>query len=203
MKHIQLFEKFIDSNTDIKLEDLTNNMTKIDVGNVIALLEKHVNEIGENYVNHVKSKLNGDVRRISEELSNKIGLKEVLVGDWVYPFNQDYILNEFLISALVNLIRHDIIAEEEMIKLFNVYKTLNPIIDTIPRNDYYDCYEIILGMTSGFNFDDIHDFVVLGGGGKRSEEYLTKHRFAASLVGDIQYVPSEKTLDAIIKHQLG
>jgi hypothetical protein len=188
MKHIKLFENY----TNITLESLTNNLTTIDVPYIISLL----NEID---VEYPISKLNKIDRR-SEELSKVLNMKG-LVGDWKYPFNTNFIKNEFLIASMKEFWRFDNIDDIEIEKLFDIYAKLNPIIKNIPTKVMFDKYYIIMGMTSGYNYDDIYDFVTIGGFDKRDDIYLNKHKEVTKTLGiDLQYVPSEKTLDNILSH---
>jgi hypothetical protein len=194
MKHIKLFETF---NTKITLELLTDNLTTINLQIIDDLIK-----ISEHYYlmhkNYVKNKNN--VRR-SEELYFKTNIKG-LVGDWKYPFNENITDNEFLLISMKELIEYHLMDKNEMLKLFKIYKKLNPIIKNIPvNNDYMNMYHIMMGMTSGFNYDDIYDFITIGGGSLRDDNWIKKHNIASELLGNyIMYIPSEKTLDKIINH---
>ncbi len=191
MKHIKLFENY----TNITLESLTNNLTSIDVEYITSLL----NNIEDDYKEYAISKLK-KIQRRSEDLSKILNMTE-LVGNWKYPFNTNYLKNEFLIFSMKEFWRNEIMNIKEISKLFDIYKTLNPIIQNIPISEDFDKYSIMLGMTSGFNYDDIYDFVVIGGGGDRDTNYKTKFDKVCHLIGNhLNYVASEKTLDKILSH---
>ncbi len=192
MKHIKLFENF---NT-ISLELLTNNLTKINIKNVSKLLKvsEYYETLYNRYVVLKKS------QRRSEDLYKETGIKG-LVGDWLYPFNDTIINNEYLLIAMKELIAHKYMDEQEMVKLYKIYQKLNPLIKTMPvHNDYFKMYHVMLGMTSGFNYDDIYDYLTIGGMCDRDDEYKNLHEETATLLKQgIYYIPSEKTLKHIIK----
>lgn len=191
MKHIKLFENY----TNITLETLTNDLTSIDVEYITYLLDK----IDTDYKKYAITKLD-TIERRSEELFNKYGI-EGLVGNWKYPFNTNYLRNEFLIFSMKEFWKNDAMNMGEISKLFDIYAKLNPIIKNIPISEDFDKYSIILGMTSGYNYDDIYDFIVIGGGADRDKKYRNKYDEVCNLIGaNLGYVASEKTLDKIISN---
>lgn len=191
MKYIKLFENY----KNITLESLTDNLKTIDVNYINSLLDN----IDDEYKDYAISKLT-KIQRRSEELYNEYHI-EGLVGKWNYPFNTNYLKNEFLIFSMKEFWRNEIMSEIEIEKLFDIYAELNPIIKNIPTHEMYDKYNIMLGMTSGFNYDDIYDFVVIGGGSNRDLKYMKKFDEVCDLVGHhLHYVASEKTLNKIISH---
>ncbi len=195
-QHIKLFENF---SNPITLKSLTNNLKKIDIDACKELLHDSSKFYKIFYHNLIVCKKN---ERKAEELANKFGLPE-LMGHWIYPFNESYILNEYLLLSISELIKETKINESEITKLYKIYLTLNPSISTIPVKNWWDRYTVMMGMTSSFNYDDIYDFLTLGGFSDRKKNvvYLSKSEEVESFLRPhhIGYVPSEKSLDEILK----
>ncbi len=193
MKYIKLFENY----NNITLELLTNNLTAINTKILLKLI-KNSEYYDIFYMNFV---INKHTQRRSEDLYKETGINN-LVGDWKYPFSNNYLDNEFLLLTLKEMIKLNLCDKKEMIKLFRIYKNLNPIIKTIPtKNHYINMYHIMMGMTSGFNYDDIYDFIVIGGGSDRDSNYKKKFDIVCDLIGHhLYYIASEKTLDKIINN---
>jgi len=189
------------------LEDVTKNLTEIDI-NKMLLIDNDLYE----YLFQRSFKMP------PFELSKIIRFDDI-VGVWKYPFNSNSHLNEIFILFVRECIRNGIMQSSEMVKLFNIYKNLNPeledlinieisssntsdnLLDVLLNIKTVNMFHIMMGMTSGFNYDDIADFISLGGHSCRSLTYKTrKHELITILNYDIQYVPSEKTIDKIYNY---
>lgn len=185
------------------LEDLTKNLTEIDV--------EKISEIDNDLYEIIFDKY---FMMPSVELSKFIGFDDI-IGFWKYPFNSGSKLNENFILFVRECIRKEIMETTEMVKLFNIYKSLNPdleklinvdissntsinLLDVLLNMKTVNMFHIMMGMTSGFNYDDISDFISLGGYCDRCLSYKNKRMELINILNfDIQYVPSEKTIEKI------
>ena len=81
-------------------------------------------------------------------------------------------------------------------------RRLNPELNsiTLHRDDLMQVFHAVMGVTSGFNPDDIHEFIHIGGAQMRSSapDYRARVRKVENALGHIGWVPSLKTLDTII-----
>lgn len=81
---------------------------------------------------------------------------------------------------------------------------LNPQLATLSydRSNLYNCYDVLMGVTSGFHIDDIQHYLD-GNFYKKSMEnpaYAAKHAAVVAHLNDneLYWVPSPKTMDRIL-----
>jgi hypothetical protein len=173
------------------LEYLTDNLTTVNMEKLIDATK----ECQYGWV--IEEQKASSTKRAGEDLSNKYNLNGV-VGEWVYPFNSPSYSNESLCFGLKELLKEDNRYSVEIDKLYESYLKLNPTIKDIPIKDSFDKYEVMLGMTSGYNFDDIYDWIVIGSAPSRDDNYRSLKNELQTIVGHVGYVPSEKTIRNIL-----
>lgn len=136
----------------------------------------------------------------SYELSKSINLKVYQEYNLPYKWDSDDL--EYITIVCRK--------EEKLIsELFDLLLDLNPGIDNLYNtststkgNTYYK-YDILLGMGSLFNLDDIMEFINGGVGivKRQDSEYTAKLQFIESEIQNyVQYVPSYKTLNIVFNH---
>ncbi len=175
---------------DYTISYFTDNYTTINTEKLLKAVKDHT------YLYIVEDNIKGVNRQALVTLQKQFEL-DGLVGDWKYPFSCSDTLNEALIFGLHILISDSELRISLFKELYECYKELNPSIGNLPIKNEYSYYNIILGITSRYNFDDINDFIVDGGMSSRDDNYRTKNEHISNYVGHMGFVPSSKTLDKI------
>ncbi len=169
--------------TIIKL--LTNNFTSINIKE-LNLFQNH----------------RSDMQPL-QDVETSLGIKNKLVNKCKLPFNADWKLNEHLIVAIFTYG-----TDLDRIMLFNEYLKLNSSIsviinNTMPYNIDTDImYDILLGITSSLNYDDIIFYITLKRQGnlrREGMEYYNSYldEIQSLISFKIKYIPSIKTLNNI------
>lgn len=131
----------------------------------------------------------------SRDLSNWIGLK--VYQEYKLPYNwssDDLELLSLTFFKDFNLIN----------ELYDIISKLNPAIKDfyVDNNNRYK-YDVLLGMGSEFNLEDISEFINGGAGyiKRMDSNYSIKLSLIENEVGNyIQYVPSYSTIDIVYNH---
>lgn len=140
------------------------------------------------------------------ETARRHGLRDVS-GDYTLPRG----LSAPVLETYFMVLRHMYLpkntpaqARTYLHDVLSRIETLNPQLATLSydRNDVYKCYDVLMGVTSGFHTDDIQHYLD-GNFYKKSMEnpaYAAKHSAVVAHLNDNQlyWVPSPKTLDRIL-----
>lgn len=140
--------------------------------------------------NHIKSYFQPPV--VLEEKFQISGISQ----QWNMPFEETNNNIELLLSTLQTISTKYKTANNILDKLFDIFIENNDLLnkDIFLKNKWH----VMLGCTSSFNYSDIFDFLTIGGGYLRSDEYKNrKLLLEKNIKYDIQYVPSEETLTKI------
>lgn len=108
---------------------------------------------------------------------------------------------------------------ELMICIFNILKNKNPSLEKfdfdllvakekIPKKYLkyvtelrHNIFTVLVGITSGFDLDDIYDFVTIGGGWCRDTEYKRMVKEVEKIYGYIGWVPSKSKLIQLLQNE--
>lgn len=194
MKHIKLFE----NKQENTLKYITRDYTTIDIERLKECLSSVENS--EYFLNELETYLgnrsqNDSPQRAAHLIEQNSKIKNIK-GMWVYPYDIDYALNEFLIICVSD--GDDL----EMKRLYMDYLLLNPEMKNFTPKTYGDVYYILMGMTSGYNFNDINSFLTKPGYKLTSEDRRKISRIEQEIGMELQYIPSVETI-AEMEKQLG
>ena len=196
MKHIKLFENHHDI---FSVEYLTDGYTKVNPDKLKEALDKVEN--GYHYLDELEYYLenpnqNHKPQRAAKELEEETQLENIS-GNWNFPYGGDYALNEIMVGIV-----YSDSTDEDFKKLFMEYYKLNPEMANYNISSFRDAYEILLGMTSGYSFDDINSFLTRKGMQIKPDERDRSDKIERTIGRRFSYVPSVKTIEKIEK-QLG
>ena len=143
------------------------------------------------------------------EVAQRHGLNEV-AGDYLLPKGLSAPVLETYAMVAMHVLRsknEHALAQRHLHDLRTKLEQLNPVLKTLvyDRSNIKQCYDTILGVTSGFHTDDIQ-FYLDGNFYKKSMEnpvYAAKHDAVVSHFNDneLYWVPSPKTMDRILAQQ--
>lgn len=195
MKHLKLFE----NHQENLLKYLTDEYTTINVDKVKECLKTIEN--GYHWIENLETYLGNKSQNNSPHRASHLieqGSKlENIKGVWVYPYDYDYALNEFLLCCIYRAG-----TDEELKRLYVDYLLLNPEMEGFRPKTYGDAYYILMGMTSGYNFNDINSFLTRSGVDVTPEERQRVNRIEREIGMNLEYVPSVETI-AEMEKQLG
>jgi len=204
-EHVSNTHIHIEANVpDNLIELVTDNYTKLNMMEYRKAF-KYVNEQGTQQLRYI---LSYTAQTLPKELEDTTIIKDIK-GNYKYLLDKTGNLDEKLILLIRKMMFYSISNNnQDMSKklannLYEKYMEINPDMRDIEANDELVKTDILMGMTSMFNKDDIIDYLTIGGGMSRSyEEKARVTKIERKLKMYIQYIPSIKTIEKIEK-QLG
>lgn len=144
-------------------------------------------------------------RQAAAEFEQQTGLTGI-AGRWSFPGGMTAKAMESLVRKHDNAILSGNITLQDCNRIFrDIWDQLtrcNPDLNRlqIDENDLQTLRHAIMGVASGFNYDDIEEFIHIGGGDVRKEDpaYRTFFDHIQRMAGTgIYWIPSLKTLREI------
>jgi hypothetical protein len=76
------------------------------------------------------------------------------------------------------------------------------LVETYPKLKLdKDWKDVLMGVASEYNEDDIREYIIVGGGLKRSKEYMDYYKKFQNKTGkELLWIPSVRTLHTLYKH---
>lgn len=165
---------------------------------IISIVNKeNKEETGE--AENLDESSNQNVSFPSEEFSNATGIK--VYNDWNIPGDR-IALNHMIRELNPNKQVVYPTKKQRINHLENLWRAFaerNPEVKDLPRseNELLDKWNIMYGMVSKFNFDDIAQFIYEPGTAKDSKFDERKKNIVSILGVRMNWVPSDKTLDYV------
>ncbi len=179
------------------LEYFTDDLYKFNINKIVEYINKYKND--KKILRRYIEKTNDNVPiQPAKNFSKQIGLN--IHNNFILPFNDNWDICEFYIGF--NRISNSYDKNNfELFKLYDIFCKLNPELYNIKIKTIRDIYDVLYGVTSSFNYDDIFDWIEIGSNLVRSNEEKERKDKIEKMVGfRFEYVPSEKTLLKIEKH---
>ena len=182
------------------LEYVTHNFTTFDKDRGYEFFD-FFSDFGQSYYSYL---MNDRQERVPHNLE-QLGIFEGISGKYKYflkngsPETDE---NMIKFSRFIKSDKGGYIYDTQYVEfLYDLYEKLNPEIKQIGASDAAQKYTVLLGMTSCYNLDDIHDFIFIGGASDRTVEEKNRKKKIEGIIKKVYpsvylgYVPSSKTID--------
>lgn len=178
MRHIKIYEEYFN-------ESLLGNIKKLFGG------ESHFNEI----------------EYPAEEFSNLTGIK--VHQNWNIPGDDLEIQNALKSMNSGVFYRKPMVEDKDLIReteeLWKKFVSKNPVISSwvergSPMQETKQKWDIMFGMVSRYNEDDIRSFLKRGGLDVSPEDRRKMEEIGKKTGKDLEWIPSPRTLDFIEKN---